>query len=302
MELRDIEYFAVVAEHGHLGRAAEALGLSTPALSKSLRRLEKALQAKLVARTPKGVELTAEGNALLSCVRPLRLSLHDIKREIADLSEGRSGHLRLGSIPGPADYLLPIACSALLNDARGVRVTVTVATNRVLVPALRNGELDMILLSIAAPPYENMIQEHLFDDELVVYAAVDHRLTRRKQVEIADLAEERWATSAPDALPWKWVQRVFEEHGLAPPRVALVSNLMHIRREVIASSDVLGFAPRRSLRQVAPHLRLTDIPVKELTWTRHVGVGYRKDAYLSPTARRFIEILKKTAKEIAKEK
>jgi len=61
MELRDIEYFAVVAEHGNLRRAAESLGLSQPALSKSLRRLEKSMAAKLVKRTPKGVELTAVG-------------------------------------------------------------------------------------------------------------------------------------------------------------------------------------------------------------------------------------------------
>ena len=60
MELRDIEYFAVAAEHRHLGRAAAALGLSQPALSKSLRRLENALQAKLVKRTPKGIDLTPE--------------------------------------------------------------------------------------------------------------------------------------------------------------------------------------------------------------------------------------------------
>ena len=57
MELRDIEYFAVIAEHGHLGRAADALGLSQPALSKSLRRLEQALQVKLVKRTPDTWEL-----------------------------------------------------------------------------------------------------------------------------------------------------------------------------------------------------------------------------------------------------
>ena len=63
MELRDIEYFAVVAEHGNLRRASEALGLSPPALSKSLRRLEESMQAKLVERTPKGVALTPVGAA-----------------------------------------------------------------------------------------------------------------------------------------------------------------------------------------------------------------------------------------------
>ena len=88
MELRDLEYFAVVAEHGHVGRAAEALGLSQPALSKSLRRLEKAMQAKLVKRTPKGVELTAVGSALHMHVHRLRLSLNDVVHEAADLSQG----------------------------------------------------------------------------------------------------------------------------------------------------------------------------------------------------------------------
>ena len=127
--MRDIEYFAAIAEHGHLGRAAEALDLSQPALSKSLRRLEKVMQAKLVTRTSKGVELTAEGNELLSHVRPLRLSLQDVARKIRDLGQGYSGHPRLGSAPGAADYLLPRAFGTLLRDAPGVTVSVTVETD-----------------------------------------------------------------------------------------------------------------------------------------------------------------------------
>src|SRR5215510_13545130 len=97
MELRDIEYFAVIAEHRHLGRAADALGLTHPALSKSLRRLERATNAKLVQRTARGVDVTAEGHALLAHIRGLRISLADVMREIAALSEGHAGHLRIGS-------------------------------------------------------------------------------------------------------------------------------------------------------------------------------------------------------------
>src|SRR3954463_8741280 len=109
MEWRDIEYFAVLAEHGHLGRAAEALGLSQPAVSKSLRRLEQALEVKLVKRTPKGVELTAEGSALLLGVRGLRLSLQDVAREVKDVGEGRIGRLRVGVGESIGEYLLPAA-------------------------------------------------------------------------------------------------------------------------------------------------------------------------------------------------
>jgi DNA-binding transcriptional LysR family regulator len=116
MELRDIEYFAVIAEHGHLGRAADALGLSQPALSKSLRRLEQALQVKLVKRTPKGVEWTAEGSVLLLRVRELRLSLQGVAREIADVSQGRVGHLRIGVSAAISEQLLSVAFA---NAAQG---------------------------------------------------------------------------------------------------------------------------------------------------------------------------------------
>lgn len=298
MELRDIEYFAAIAEHGHLGRAAEALDLSQPALSKSLRRLEKALQAKVVARTAKGVELTAEGNALLSHVRPLRLSLQDVSRNIADMGQGRAGPLRLGAAPGAADYLLPRAFGTLLRDAPNASVSITVEQEPVMVAALRNGQLDLILTRLATPPYESVIQEYLYRDEFVVYASVDHRLAGRRRVGITDVAREGWVFPALDGLICKWAHRKFEDNGLAAPRVNLVGGPMQIRFQAVGSSQLLGMAPRRIVREIAPRLRLTEIPVKDLVWIRHVGVGYRKDAYLSPVARRFVDILKATARDI----
>src|SRR6185436_7335895 len=97
MNLRDLQYFAVVAKHRHLGRAAASLGLSQPALSMSLRRLERFMQTKLVKRTPKGVDLTAPGEVVYAHASRLRLSIEDISREVADLSEGRAGYLSIGT-------------------------------------------------------------------------------------------------------------------------------------------------------------------------------------------------------------
>src|SRR5262245_44741377 len=107
MDLRDIEYFAVIAEQKHLGRAAEMLGLGQPALSISLRRLESAANSKLVERTPKGVELTEVGRALLAHVARLRLAREDLARELADLARGRSGTLRIGASPSNLLFVLP---------------------------------------------------------------------------------------------------------------------------------------------------------------------------------------------------
>ena len=84
------------------------------------------MQAKLVERAPKGVKLTVEGSALLSHVHQLRMSLHDVAREIADLGQGRVGHLRVGAHADLVDDLLTLACSALLKEAPKLTVTATV--------------------------------------------------------------------------------------------------------------------------------------------------------------------------------
>src|SRR5262245_17909513 len=125
-QLRDVEYFAAIAEHGQVQRAATALGLTQPALSKSLRRLETAMNAKLLKRTPKGVELTSVGEALLARVHKVRLSVDDMTREIADLSEGRTGHLRIGAATGAGSHLVPVACEILLKESPNVTFNISI--------------------------------------------------------------------------------------------------------------------------------------------------------------------------------
>jgi DNA-binding transcriptional LysR family regulator len=298
MELRDIDYFAAVAHHGHLGRAAEALGLGQPALSMSLRRLERSAQAKLVKRTPKGVELTAVGAALLSHAGRLRLAREDLAREVADLAHGRAGHLRIGASPSNVDVTLPDACGALLLEAPKVTVNVAVLDNDALLPALRNGERDLALTHTRQPSSPDVALESVREDEFVVYCAAGHRLARRRSIALADLAQERWAVaaSATQTLgPLSVLTQACEDAGLAAPAIALVSDLVMFRLRAVAHSDLLGIAVRPNIEEVAERLRLKVLPFRRAEWTRRVAVAYRKDGYLSPAARRFIDILKTTA-------
>ena len=295
MELRDIEYFAVVAQHGHLGRAAEALGLSQPAISKSLRRLEEALEVKLVRRTPKGVEVTPEGSALLMRARGLRLSLQDVAREVKDIAQGLVGHLRIGVGESLAEYLLPAAFERLLRDAPKVMLKVVVSDNDRMLPQLNNGELDLVFNYLVHPGIgtlpEGVAHEKLYEDEMLVCASARHRLAKRKRVALSDLAEERWAMTDPTLQPYQLLQRAFAEQGLPVPRTALESRSNRIRFESIACSTLLDYTSRLAFQHSAARYRLKEIAVKELARRRAVGVMYRHGAYLSPTARRLIGIL-----------
>lgn len=292
MNLRDVEYFAVVAQHGHLGRASEALGLGQPALSMSLRRLEKSARAKLVRRTPKGVELTAVGAALLSHVSKLRLARADLAREVADLAHGRAGHLRIGASPSNAEIFLPEACSMLLMEAPKVTLNVVAMDNDALLPALRKGDLDIVLTHTQQAAQPDVTLERFRDDEFVVYCASSHRLAKRKTVTLDDLVQERWAVTAAVAGPLLSLRRAIEERGLPPLRAPLVSDLVMFKLRVVAGSDLVGVTVKENIRAYGTQLRLKILPVKGLAWVRPVAVAYRTDGYLPPVGKRFIGILK----------
>lgn len=294
MELRDFEYFAVIAEHGNLRRASEALGLSPGAVSKSLRRLEESLKARLVERTPKGVALTSVGTALLSQVSRLRVALLDIQREAEDLTEGRAGHLRLG-VGATTVEDLPHCCAPLLQEAAALSMQVTVADNDVMVPALANGELDLIFNVLPDSPPAGCAQERLFDDVFVVCAAADHPMARRRRVTLADLVGEPWTLSASSVPNVQHLHRVFQAKGFPPLRVVIEARPLRLRLQICASTRLLSFNFRRALPLVAPGLRLKELPVEELRWRRSIGVIYRDASYLSPAARRLVHLLRTIA-------
>jgi DNA-binding transcriptional LysR family regulator len=299
-QLRDIEYFAAIAEHGQVQLAAEALGLSQPALSKSLRRLEQAMQAKLFTRTPKGVELTSVGSALLAQVHKLRLSLDDLNREIGDLSQGHAGHLRIGSGAGLALHLVPSSCAKLLREAPQVTLKITVGDRNTLLTGLRNGELDIVAAPLGSS-HEDLVQEHTHDDTWVIYASANHRLAKRKELTLADLARERWALGAVNSATERLLSHALESSGLPPPKIAVETTSLPVRHQLVAATDMLALGMRPTVRYAAARLGVVELRVKDLAITHRCGVVYRKDAYLSPAARRLIEILKATSKDIAKE-
>jgi DNA-binding transcriptional LysR family regulator len=293
MDLRDIEYFAAIAEHRHIGRAAEALGLGQPALSISLRRLETAAGAKLVARTPKGVELTEVGTVLLAHVGRLRLAREDLAREIADLARGDAGSLRIGASPSNALAVLPEVCSSLLEGSPKVSMRVTVHDNEALLPALRKGDLDVVIGHKRQFGDPDLSEITIRQDEFVVYCAAAHPLTARKSLLLKDLANARWVVTEANAYaPWLSLHQFFAERGLPQPRIALVSSSPALNMRAVASSRLLGVSNRRAVLATTSSLRLSILAVKDLDWARDAVIVHRKEAYLTPVAMRFIEAMR----------
>jgi DNA-binding transcriptional LysR family regulator len=188
-ELWQLRYFVAVAERLHFGRAAEALHISQPPLSRAIRALEARLGVTLFARSRRRVELTPEGARLLEETKRLTSQLERSVLELRGMASGEQGRLRIGFV-SLADYgVLP----GLLKGYKTERPGVTLALREMLSPeqaiALAAGELDFGLL---LPPVSGAAGlEHIVvqRERFVAALPARHRLARaRGKLAVSELA------------------------------------------------------------------------------------------------------------------
>ena len=291
MELRDLKYFAVIARHRSLSRAADTLEISAAALSKSLRRLEASVDAKLVERAAKGVALTSFGKLLLARIDKLRLSFEDVKREALEMGAGRAGELRIGMNQVDVERITAV-CMRLHAEAPALSFDLVVSTNDEMLPRLLGGDLDVVVSLQPPSPYPGTIREPLLEDEMVVCASPNHPLSRRRRLTVADLAGQRWVLNAGDVQSRRALEDGFRRAGFPGPTILVQSRALQARATALAHSHALGYQSRRLLKLFGSGAyRFVELPVKELACPVSLGVMYRKDGYLPRSARRFIDLL-----------
>lgn len=291
MEVRDLEYFLTVASVGHMGRAAERLGLTQPAVTKSIARLERHLNARVLERTAKGVRVTAFGDHVLRQATRLRAAMEDARREFADLATGKAGHLRIGTGLAIAQHLLPAACSRLLVEAPGITLDITAGTGKSLVPFLRDGDLDLVLSGIAPGNESGLRQETIMQDRVVVIARRSHVLHRRRKITLEHLAQQRWILSKSRSLLADWLEQRWREAGFQAPAPSVQVDSMATLLSIVAATDLVTFHSWSTIRHSPLRTALRPVAGSSLVWRRTLGVTYRDGGYMPLAARRLIELM-----------
>ncbi|OZI44670.1 hypothetical protein CEK29_08160 [Bordetella genomosp. 5] len=296
MRLEDLDYFLAVARAGHVGRAADGMGISQPALTKGIRRLEEALQLQLFVRTPKGMELTMPGKVFYQRSLQARRDLDDALREAGDLHRGSIGLVRVGVTPLLVDPVFNGACVDLMAQRPAAKINVTVSLNDALIPALRQGQLDFSISSLhdsAAPAEFDRIP--LFRDSLFVAARAGHPLFDRAKIRFDHLIGFGWMLPGLQVASRRWLETRFEQRGAAPPEIVIESNSsVSSLVSVLHGTDLLTVISEITLRSEAGK-GLSAVPLEDVTWHREIGIMTRRGGYLSPLAQRFIEILRERA-------
>jgi DNA-binding transcriptional LysR family regulator len=212
MQLKDMEVFMTAARTQNLRAAADLLGVTQPAVSKAIRRLETSLGARLFERTARGVALTRIGEVLVERGQSLQGLVAQIRTEIGDISAGQSALVRLGSVPLSFEaVVVPLLAQMTRGDAP-VRFDLHLQLSSELLRQLQAGTLDLAIAAMPAerPPELNSLVLGSVISHVVV--ARSHPILR-KPFTLADLAAQQWVLAPPDVALHQWVAGVFREAG-----------------------------------------------------------------------------------------
>jgi DNA-binding transcriptional LysR family regulator len=279
MHLRDIQTFAVIARYGNLHSAAEALGVSQPALSKTVRRLETELGVRLLERLPHGVALTDFGRVLQRQARSLDQVDHDLRTEVSEMKVGHSGGLRLGTVPAIIESTLSLAL-ARFAARRAVHFKLSIQLSVALLRDLRAGLLDFAIAAVPAEVPDELSWQPLWPQQTYVVARRDHHLATAPFT-IVDLSHEQWLLPPADTRLRGLVEMMFVEKGITPPSVFVeCDDSPVVFTSLVRSTDLLTVLTEDSLTSSAG-AGLVKLPEPAATWSTQIGLFWRRGAYFS---------------------
>ena len=296
MDLKDLERFVVTAESGNIGAAASRLGLSQPALTRSIHLLEESVGAPLFDRMSRGVKLTILGAKLLPYAN---LMLRERARliEVIDESKGLTGGLIRFGVTGNLEDWAATSIAALRATRPDARVSMSTGTVADLLSRLQDGSLDVALSMVGnhAIP-ENMIFEPLFERVVSVVARAEHPLAKKPDLSFGDLSEAKWIEYGGTTTR-NGVRRSFERRGFPAPLYTIWCESLSALRLCLLTDDYVTMVDSGYLANdiAAGNIRCLLGPEDDA----HISAGliYRQDSPRSTAHTAFIQAARRCAKQ-----
>jgi len=303
LKLRNLEILMAVIRAGSMGKAADQLNLSQPAVSKGIADLEHALGFPLLDRSRQGVEPTPYGLALMkrgvAAFDELRQSVQDIEF----LADPTTGELRIGATAPVARVIISAVIDQLSRKHPRMTFHLLLGDTVTLYSDLIERKIELAIARITEPlPDEHLSVETLFHDTLVVAAAARNPWTRRRKIELAELTNEPWASVPWDSFFGSLVAAAFRAAGLTPPRLTVSSSPAQMFDELLATGRFLTVVPGFSLKLFPKNAVLKALAVTLPNTRQPIGIITLKNRTLSPLAQLFIDRVRETVKPLAQDR
>src|SRR6266566_4109581 len=256
MKLQDLRVFMTVMQLGSMGKAAQSLNISQPAVSKAIADLEHALGVRLFDRLRQGVEATEYGRALLDCGVTIFDELRQGVKNIEFLADPTTGEMRIGNPLISATSFIAGIIARLSRRYPRIAFHVVPGEPDTLRRELNERSVDLMFIRgsgltefwIDPEIDEKFSFETLYDESFVVLAGTQNPWARRRRIELAELVNEPWALAQPESGWGRAAMAAFRARGLDYPRAMVVSNSPEMRMSLVATGHFLTIVASSMLR------------------------------------------------------
>jgi DNA-binding transcriptional LysR family regulator len=301
IKLHDLQALMSVAQAGSMGKGAQLLSTSQPAISRAIADLEHAVGQRLLDRSRRGVELTKYGRALLDCGSAIFDDLRQGLKQIEYLADPSVGEIRIGGNEAIIAGLLATVYERLRRRYPRVAIHVTqVPVVSQQIRELRERRVDLIFGRIGHSIEADIASEVLFHDRTFVVASAQSKWSRRRKIKLADLADETWALSPPDTLIGSVIAEAFRASGIGPQPTSVATGSIHLQTALLATGPFLVVIPGSVLRfsKNLPPLKVLPVDLPVPAWP--FGIMTLKSRPISPAAQLFIDCAREVVKPMAK--
>jgi DNA-binding transcriptional LysR family regulator len=295
-DFHQLEAFTTIVRVGSLGRAAAALNLTQPALSRAIRRLEEKVGAPLFERHSKGMKLTDIGEALLPHANLMEMEARQAREHIDALRGLSQGTVRVGAVASIACFVLPLAIRRALDSWPGFTIEVIEGVWDRLVDALTNYEIDLAL-GVNAPDTDAIvtIRDCNWEDRSFIVAASDHVLRRAAEVRLDDTLHEKWASLPAGTGPHEHLEQIFASHGFGLPNIVVQTRSITVLKSLVMDAGFLSWMAE-PMYQAERRAGLIDaLPIPGIESKRRLTAFRRRRGTLPGPSAKLLDELRKLA-------
>ncbi len=293
--LRQLRYFAVLAEELHFGKAASRLGISQPALTRQIQNLEKFVGCELLERTQRSVSLTAAGAAFAEQARQT-LQQHERSLEAARNVAARGAEsLALGFESCAPFHDFPAVVEQFIRRFPGTRLSSFQMSGPEQAEALTRHRIDLGFVHPPVPDHELFTFEKVMEERFIVALPYSHPLASRKRVPVAELGQERFVLFPRALAPscYDAIQRICGAAGFEPG-IVHESNGVSVSLSLIPALGAVTLFPECVRRQPASGVIYRDLDGSVTT----VTCGFlRRSGKVSQPVERFLRMWRTVKKD-----
>lgn len=287
MDIRQLQYFCEVAKHSSFTKAASALHITQPSLSKAIKNLEEELGVPLFYRSPRKIALTDAGHAVLHNSKHVLEAFQGLTSELTDIMELKKGEIRIGIPPIIGAVFFSKLISQYISQFSYIDLKLTEVGTVKIKEGVNDGTLDIGLVCHLPENNAGLDSMHVVTDPLKVVVSTKHRLANTNRISFADLREEAFILYTKDFSLHDLIVQECVKNGYYP-NIVCESSQKEFMIEMVDTNLGIALLPSKICTDIRGDSIISLSLENDLKL--ELGMIWKKDKYLSHAVREFISL------------